>query len=74
MAFMAALSAISIFQATSIWQSPFERHSSATMKRAWQAGAGIVLDSVPASEWQETRNKAEASVEAVQIASQLRQL
>ena len=28
-----------------------------------QAGAGIVLDSVPASEWQETRNKAEASVE-----------
>ena len=34
-----------------------------------QAGAGIVLDSVPASEWQETRNKAEASVEAVQIAS-----
>ena len=29
-----------------------------------QAGAGIVLDSVPASEWQETRNKAEASVEA----------
>lgn len=39
-----------------------------------QAGAGIVLDSVPASEWQETRSKAEASVEAVQIASQLRQL
>lgn len=39
-----------------------------------QTGAGIVLDSVPASEWQETRNKAEASVEAVQIASQLRQL
>lgn len=39
-----------------------------------QAGAGIVLDSVPASEWQETRNKAEASVEALQIASQLRQL
>ena len=39
-----------------------------------QAGAGIVLDSVPASEWQETRNKAEASVEAIQIASQLRQL
>ena len=37
-----------------------------------QAGAGIVLDSVPASEWQETRNKAEASVEAVQIAAQLR--
>ncbi|OZG57053.1 anthranilate synthase [Bifidobacterium tissieri] len=37
-----------------------------------QAGAGIVLDSVPANEWQETRNKAEASVEAVQIAAQLK--
>ncbi|WEV73215.1 anthranilate synthase component I [Bifidobacterium sp. ESL0790] len=37
-----------------------------------QAGAGIVLDSVPANEWQETRNKAAASVEAVQIAAQLR--
>ena len=37
-----------------------------------QAGAGIVLDSVPANEWQETRNKAAASVEAVTIASQLR--
>ncbi|MBT1171924.1 anthranilate synthase component I [Bifidobacterium sp. MA2] len=39
-----------------------------------QAGAGIVLDSVPATEWQETRNKAEASVEAVQIAAQLKAL
>ena len=43
--------------------------------RAWvQAGAGIVLDSVPANEWQETRNKAEASVEAVQIAARLHTL
>ena len=39
-----------------------------------QAGAGIVLDSVPGNEWQETRNKAEASVEAVQIAARLRNL
>lgn len=39
-----------------------------------QAGAGIVLDSVPANEWQETRNKAEASVEAIQIAAQLIQI
>ena len=39
-----------------------------------QAGAGLVLDSVPANEWQETRNKAEASVEAIQIASQLKTL
>ena len=37
-----------------------------------QAGAGLVLDSVPATEWQETRNKAEASVEAIQIAAQLK--
>lgn len=36
-----------------------------------QAGAGIVLDSVAQTEWQETRNKAEASVEAIQIAAQL---
>lgn len=72
--FTAAPSVILIFQATSIWPSPFELHSFATMKQSVQAGAGIVLDSVPASEWQETRNKAEASVEAVQIAAQLRQL
>ena len=39
-----------------------------------QAGAGLVLDSVPATEWQETRNKAEASVEAIQIAAQLKRL
>lgn len=39
-----------------------------------QAGAGIVLDSVPGNEWQETRNKAAASVEAVQIAAQLKAL
>ena len=39
-----------------------------------QAGAGIVLDSVPATEWQETRNKAESSVESIQIAAQLREL
>lgn len=36
-----------------------------------QAGAGLVLDSVPANEWQETRNKAGASVEAIQLAAQL---
>ncbi|KFF31111.1 anthranilate synthase component I [Bifidobacterium bombi] len=37
-----------------------------------QSGAGIVLDSIPESEWEETRNKAAASIEAVRIASQLR--
>ena len=39
-----------------------------------QAGAGIVLDSVPETKWTETRNKAAASVEAVKIAAQLRAL
>ena len=33
-----------------------------------QAGAGIVADSVPASEWEETQNKAKAIVKAVQLA------
>lgn len=39
-----------------------------------QAGAGIVLDSVPETEWMETRNKAAASVQSVQIAAQLESL
>jgi anthranilate synthase component 1 len=33
-----------------------------------QAGAGIVADSQPASEWEETQNKARAIVRAVQLA------
>jgi anthranilate synthase component 1 len=33
-----------------------------------QAGAGIVADSVPASEYEETMNKAKAMLKAVQIA------
>jgi len=33
-----------------------------------QAGAGIVADSVPSSEWEETQNKARAVVRAVQLA------
>jgi len=37
-----------------------------------QAGAGIVADSVPELEYQESRNKAAAAVRAVQIASRLR--
>jgi anthranilate synthase component 1 len=35
-----------------------------------QAGAGIVADSVPDAEWQETRNKARAILRAAEIASQ----
>ncbi len=33
-----------------------------------QAGAGIVADSVPESEWTETRNKARAVVRAAELA------
>ncbi|WP_078380180.1 anthranilate synthase component I [Sutcliffiella halmapala] len=36
-----------------------------------QAGAGIVADSVPESEWEETKNKAAALIETVQIANTL---
>jgi anthranilate synthase component 1 len=35
-----------------------------------QAGAGIVADSVPESEWQETENKARAVLHAAEIAEQ----
>ena len=34
-----------------------------------QAGAGIVADSVPANEWQETMNKGRAMFRAVAMAS-----
>jgi anthranilate synthase component 1 len=37
-----------------------------------QAGAGIVADSVPATEYQESRDKAAAAVRAVQLAARLR--
>jgi anthranilate synthase component 1 len=33
-----------------------------------QAGAGVVADSLPASEWEETMNKAKALLKAVEIA------
>ena len=36
--------------------------------------AEVNTSNVPATEWQETRNKAEASVEAIQIAAQLKRL
>lgn len=36
-----------------------------------QAGAGIVADSVPEKEWQETRNKARAMLVAVQLAEKI---
>lgn len=39
-----------------------------------QAGAGIVLDSVPEKEWQESRNKGAASVESIRVAAQLRSM
>jgi anthranilate synthase component 1 len=36
-----------------------------------QAGAGVVADSVPEMEWEETKNKASALIETVQIANTL---
>ena len=40
-------------------------------KRAYvQAGAGIVADSVPASEYQETLNKANGLLQAIEITQQ----
>ncbi|WP_206074610.1 anthranilate synthase component I [Antribacter gilvus] len=39
-----------------------------------QAGAGIVADSVPVAEFEESRNKAAAAVRAVQLAARLRSL
>lgn len=36
-----------------------------------QAGAGIVADSVPENEWEETRNKAKALIRAVSVAEQM---
>ncbi|HMO10441.1 MAG TPA: chorismate-binding protein, partial [Actinotalea sp.] len=47
----------------------------AVVTRGWasvQAGAGIVADSDPTSEWWETQNKAAAAVRAVQVAARLR--
>ena len=35
-----------------------------------QAGAGIVADSLPDKEWEETQNKAKAIMKAVQLAEQ----
>jgi len=35
-----------------------------------QAGAGVVADSVPESEWQETLNKLRALFKAAELASQ----
>lgn len=39
-----------------------------------QAGGGIVADSDPAAEYQESRNKAAAAVQAIRIANGLRPL
>ncbi len=36
-----------------------------------QAGAGIVEDSIPENEWEETKNKAKALIKAIEVAEQL---
>ncbi|TLS35945.1 anthranilate synthase component I [Pseudalkalibacillus caeni] len=41
-------------------------------KKAYiQAGAGVVADSIPEQEWEETRNKARALIKAVKMAEQI---
>ena len=39
-----------------------------------QAGAGIVADSVPANEWQETLNKARGLLKAIELAQSPRKV
>ena len=51
-----------------------ESFESGELKPLLEALLLVSDDSVPATEWQETRNKAEASVESIQIAAQLREL
>ncbi|WP_270179053.1 anthranilate synthase component I [Alkalihalobacillus sp. CinArs1] len=36
-----------------------------------QAGAGVVADSIPENEWEETRNKASALIKAIQVAESI---
>lgn len=39
-----------------------------------QAGAGIVSDSIPEKEFEETENKAKALIRAIQVARQIKRL
>ena len=49
--------------------SPSARSSAATAIAHVQAGAGIVADSVPATEYEETQNKAAALFRAIEVAA-----
>ena len=48
------------FQGILIWRSPFEQWFVKDEKAYVQAGAGIVYDSDPVAEYEETLNKARA--------------
>ena len=65
---MPARSATSISPATWISALPSAPSPSATGGRAIQAGAGIVADSNPAAEYEETRDKARAVLTALAMA------
>ena len=63
-------SATSAFRTTWTPRSRSARPSSGTARLHVQAGGGIVLDSVPESEWQETKNKARAILRAADMVQQ----
>ena len=51
------------------WRTESSRHADHRGKKAYlQAGAGIVADSDPQSEFEETENKARAVLRAVEMA------
>ena len=58
----------STLPATSISASPFARSRSGDGRAHVQAGAGIVADSNPAAEYEETRDKARAMLQALAMA------
>ena len=65
---MPGRSATSISAATWTPASPCGRWSCRATRAYVQAGAGIVADSVPANEWQETLNKARGLLKAIELA------
>ena len=67
-------SATSISRATSTSRSRFARRRSSAAWRSVQAGAGLVADSDPQLELEETQNKAAAPLRAVAVANAMRRM
>ena len=70
-AFMLELSATSVIQAIWIPQSPYVRWSYKNDHAYIQAGGGIVADSSPSEEYQESLNKAKALLRALDEAENI---